>query len=76
MKNLKGTKSFFNQVSQKFYSKLQTFNRDQQGEGGPVGWVIGVFVALVLFIGVYALFKTQIDTFVTTQIFGRMNQLN
>lgn len=62
-------------LSVKAWMKVNQFVRDQKGEGGAVNWVVMVFVGLVLAIGVYAMFKDQIDTFVKNQIFGRMNQL-
>ena len=62
-------------VMTRTYVKATQFLNDQKGEGGAVNWVVMVFVGVVLAIGVYALFKDQINTFVTDNIFGRMDQL-
>lgn len=66
-------KSFSNGCA-KMYTKLQSFNRDERGDA--MGWVMGIFFSLLLLIVVYALFKEQINTFVTEKIFGKMNNLN
>lgn len=71
-------KKFKNWMTEKHVqvtTKINHFLNDQKGEGGPVNWVVMVFIGLVLAIGVYILFKGQIDSFVKQQIFGRMNQL-
>jgi hypothetical protein len=56
--------------------KLQRFLKEERGEGGPVGNVVGIFITVLLLIGLYILFKEQIDTFVKTMIFGKLNNLS
>ncbi|MNW32165.1 hypothetical protein D3C74_91010 [compost metagenome] len=57
----------------KAWMKCNQFWNDQRGDA--VGWVVGIFITVVLFIVVYAMFKPQIEEFIKTQIFGRMNGL-
>lgn len=74
MQKLKATYS--NQCS-KLYAKVKFFIKDDRGEGGGApGWVIGVFVGAILLIGVFAIFKDQIEPFVKENIFGRVKQIN
>ena len=61
-------------VGGKAYTKLQRFYKEERGDA--VGWVIGIFITVLLFIGLYIAFKEQLDTFVKNMIFGKMNNLS
>lgn len=61
-------------VGGKAYSKLQRFYKEERGDA--VGWVMGIFITVLLLIGLYILFKEQLDTFVRNLIFGKMNSLS
>lgn len=55
-------------------SRSRSFVNSERGDA--VNWVVTIFIGLMLMIGVYLLFKGQIDSFVKESIFGKMNQLN
>jgi len=55
------------------YSWMDRFRKEERGDAA--GWVFGVFISLLLLVGVYTLFKEQLNTFITTKIMGKMNTL-
>ncbi|GGG06222.1 hypothetical protein GCM10010912_58550 [Paenibacillus albidus] len=57
-----------------FYTRMERFRKEERGDA--MSWVISILIMLLLFIGVYILFKAQIDTFVKDKIFGKMNSLD
>ncbi|BFH18339.1 hypothetical protein J6TS7_32550 [Paenibacillus dendritiformis] len=70
-------KAMFSNQCSKLFVKAQQFIRDDRGEGGGApGWAIGVFVGALLLIGLYIIFREQLETFVKENIFGRVKQLN
>ncbi|MNW44033.1 hypothetical protein D3C74_212470 [compost metagenome] len=63
-------------VAVKVMQRTNQFATSERGAGDPVGWVISIAIVVLLLIGLYILFKDQLDAFVKNMIFGKMNNLN
>ncbi|MBA9086494.1 hypothetical protein FHR92_002972 [Fontibacillus solani] len=64
-------------IAVKIMQRTNQFVTSERGAGGdPVSWIFGIFIVALLLIGLYMIFKEQLDTFVKNMIFGKMNNLN
>lgn len=75
-KKLQNVRNQYDRACQKVHRSLKGFLSNQSGaaDGGTPGWVMGLFIAVVLMIIVFVIFKDKLPGFIDG-IFSKFDNL-